>query len=99
MTEIVHLIDLPDDCSTQWTAEFHDAQLTHAAIATTVRVKAGNVRRINTPAIQMLLAMARSLEARQGQFELDTASPAFLEAFADLGLAAEPAQWSTTRNG
>lgn len=99
MREPAQMIALPEECNTQWAGEFHDLQALDATVAPVVRINASAVCRINTPAIQILLALARSVEARHGRFEIDQPSPAFEAAFADLGLFPTLTQWSTQSHG
>lgn len=99
MSDPSQTLALPDDCNTLWACAFHDTQSTEPAPATTIVVNAEAVRRVNTPAVQVLLAFGRSIEARQGQFRIEGPSPALTEAFTDLGLDTTLAQWSTPSHG
>ena len=94
-----HAIELPENCDTPWATHFHETMAQDAAHAGTIRLMAGNVRRINTPAVQILLALGRSIEDRQGNLEIEHPSPVFSSAFADLGLISALHGWSLAAHG
>jgi len=52
------------------------------------------VSQVSTPAVQVILAAARSLEGAGLSFSMQVPSPALSRAFADLGLAAEFQNWA-----
>ncbi len=56
-------------------------------------VDAEQVERIGTPAVQVLLAAARTLSADGRAFALRKSSPAVCSAFEDLGLIDELKRW------
>lgn len=59
-----------------------------------VTVDAGQVERIGTPAIQVLLAAARAQTANNRSFTLRQPSEVVVKAFEDIGLIEELNRWS-----
>jgi STAS domain len=92
-------IELPENCDTPWAVHFHETMVQEVAHAGSVRLRAGGVRRINTPAVQTILALGRSMEDRQGILEIEAPSQAFSLAFADLGLTTPLESWSCATHG
>ena len=82
-----HTIELAENCDTQWATHFHETMVPEIADGRHIRLMAGNVRRINTPAVQTILALHLSVDSRQGKLEINGASQVFSAAFSDLGLA------------
>lgn len=94
-----YTIDLPENCDTPWALHFHETMTHDVPPAGPVRLRADGVGRINTPAVQVIVALARSLEARQENLEVDAPSHAFSSAFADLGLTETLQGWSSAAHG
>lgn len=59
-------------------------------------IEGGQVERVATPAIQVLLAVARDSTEKSRPFSLRNASAPLTAAFEDLGLAAELNKWSSS---
>lgn len=69
--------------------------LVEAAMARTGIVLDGaNVQRVGTPAVQVVLAAARTFAAEERTFTLRHPSNVLREAFEDLGLSEELRRWS-----
>lgn len=61
-----------------------------------VRLDGADVERIGTPAVQVLLAAARTFSAQGRTFVLARPSAVLSAAFADLGLSRELAAWRSS---
>lgn len=59
----------------------------------TVVVDAGQVERMSTPCVQVLLAAGKTIEAANGRISLTHASDGFVAAFSDLGLFGSLMSW------
>lgn len=57
--------------------------------STLLTLNAAAVERLGTQAAQLLVATARALEMNGGRLAIVNTTPAFREAYADLGLSAE----------
>lgn len=66
-----------------------------AGAAEALAIDGGNVERVSTPAIQILLAVARDLSEKNRPLVLRNPSEALKAAFDDLGLSAELHSWSS----
>jgi chemotaxis protein CheX len=62
-----------------------------------VTLEGARVESIGTPAVQVLLAAARTCAAQRRGFVLEQPSAAVCAAFDDLGLTSELAQWRDRR--
>lgn len=89
-----HTINLPPECDLQWASSFHESLMREGASRKHFSFEAADVIRIGTPAIQLLLAVARATGEHGGHVSVRGASDAFSRAFADLGLASLLTQWS-----
>lgn len=58
-----------------------------------VVIDAGQVERLSTPCVQVLLAASKSAEAAGGRLTLTQASDGFVAAFSDLGLFGNLMNW------
>jgi anti-anti-sigma regulatory factor len=58
-----------------------------------IRLAAGEVERITTPCMQVLIAADRALAARNAGLVLATISEPMRQAFGEMGLAAELERW------
>lgn len=67
----------------------HSLLSSQLAPSETVTVSAGDVERVSTACIQLLIAFARSAEAVGGACRIESPSPVLEAAFADLGLSSE----------
>lgn len=63
--------------------------------APNLTIDAGKVERITSPAFQLLIAAARSLEEGGGRLTLANPTEPFVQAARDLGLDQTIQQWST----
>ena len=83
--ELPGVIDLPAS------AELRDILLDALArdTAADVIMKAGNVERMSTACVQVMLAAADGFKGAARRFEIEAPSNAVSEAFAQLGLAAD----------
>lgn len=66
-----------------------------AEAAEVLAIDGGNVERVSTPAVQVLLAVARDLSEKNRQVLLRNSSESLTTAFDDLGLSAELQRWSS----
>lgn len=87
-------LSLPVECDMQWARAFHERLLEHAAFDQDVEIGAEAVERMTTPAVQVLVALSRALEAERSRLVVRSPSPAFLGAFSDLGLGEMAGHWS-----
>lgn len=94
-----YAIELPENCDTPWAVHFHETMVQEIAHAGSIRLMAGGVMRINTPAVQTILALGKSIEDRQGSLEIEAPSQVFSSAFADLGLTNILQGWSNATHG
>ena len=94
-----YTIELPENCDTPWAMNFHETMVQEVTQAGNIRLMAGGVRRINTPAVQTILALGRSVEDRQATLRIEMPSQVFSSAFADLGLNSTLHEWSCAAHG
>lgn len=66
----------------------------HALDGGPVTLDAGEVDRMSTPCIQVILAAGRAAEAENIPFKIRNATLVFQKAFADLGLGQELSNWT-----
>ena len=59
-----------------------------------VKLNAGEVSRITTPCVQVIIALAKMFKESGRKLLIDKPSDTFCAAFADLGLAYELENWS-----
>lgn len=59
-----------------------------------VTLDAGDVDRMSTPCVQVILAAGRAAQAENISFEIRNATLVFQKAFADLGLGQELSNWT-----
>ncbi|HRE21571.1 MAG TPA: STAS domain-containing protein [Rhabdaerophilum sp.] len=85
---------LPADCDMQWARAFHERVLERAAFDQDIEIGAEAVERMTTPAVQVLVALSRALEAERHRLAVTSPSRAFLDGLADLGLAELAGHWS-----
>lgn len=88
------MMQLPADCDMQWARAFHERLLERAVWDQDIEIGAEAVERMTTPAVQVLVALSRALEAEHRHLVVTSASPAFLDAFSDLGLREMAGHWS-----
>lgn len=74
-------------------APLRDGLLDAVRLGKPVLVDAGQVERMSTPCVQVLLAAGRSAEAGNGRIALAQASDSFVAAFSDLGLFGSLMSW------
>jgi anti-anti-sigma regulatory factor len=70
--------------------------LAAAALGGELAIDGSQVERAGTPAVQLLLAAARSFSRNDRRFALLSPSQTLSAAFTDLGLSAELRQWSAS---
>lgn len=71
---------------TRAAAAMRDGLLKAIARGKPVMIDAGQVERLSTPCVQVLLAAGKTAEAAGGRLTLTQASDGFVAAFSDLGL-------------
>jgi anti-anti-sigma regulatory factor len=99
MARTIQTIQLPAECNAQWACSQHEAlaRLDHSHIQ--YRLDAAEVGRMTTPAVQLLVALAQATAGEGGQIRIEAPSPAFLAAFADLGLEGLADEWGVKLDG
>jgi len=90
-----HQIRLPEDCDTGWAVEFHAALTGAGALPLDMVIDGAGVQRVTTPAIQLLLSIARSIGAENGQFSLQNPAPVLRDALTHLGLETLVQEWES----
>ena len=90
------MLTLPAECDLPWARAFHEGILERAALDRDVEIDARAVERMTTPAVQVIVALSRALEAERRSLTVALPSAAFLSAFSDLGLADMAGTWSAT---
>lgn len=93
MGHAVKRICLPSACDTPFAVALHEDIVRELSEIGEVQIDASAVDRINTPAIQVLLMLARALNAENIPFSLEACSPPLAAGFEHLGLGAQLAQW------
>jgi anti-anti-sigma regulatory factor len=86
-------IDLPAECTSQWASAFHESRLQTGQMDGDFLFNAAAVERITTPAVQLLVALARALALEGHSLGITEASEPFRAAIRDLGLGATASQW------
>lgn len=94
-----YTIELPENCDTPWAMNFHETMVPEISQVGNIRLMAEGVRRINTPAVQTILALGRSVEDRHATLRIEMPSQVFSSAFADLGLTNTLQGWSCAAHG
>lgn len=93
MGHSVKKVCLPGACDTPFAVALHEEITRELAGLGEVQIDAASVDRINTPAIQVLLMLARALQAENIPLSVEACSPAFVAGFEQLGLGNQLAQW------
>lgn len=88
-------IELPENLDIEAATALKTALTTEDAPERAICIEAGEVRRVGTACIQVLLYAGRSLTAEGCAFSIRAPSPALLSACADMGLLEEMQSWST----
>lgn len=88
-------VSLPKDCDTPFAAALHEEISREMSNLGEVQLDASGVERINTPAIQFFIMLARALGTENIQMSVESCSQAFTMGFEQLGLGAQLAEWRT----
>ena len=86
-------ISLPKDCDTPFAAALHEDISSDLTGLGELQIDASAVERINTPAIQFLVMLARALGTENIHMSVESCSAAFISGFEQLGLGAQLAEW------
>jgi anti-anti-sigma regulatory factor len=89
----IRRIDLPKDCDTPFASALHEEIARDVSGIAELHVDASAVERINTPAIQLLVMLARALGTENIHMSVENCSPAFIAGFEQLGLSTQLAEW------
>lgn len=87
-------IKLPQSLTIETVESFADQLRQQLDIdVTEVSVDASGVELITTPGVQLLVALGKSLEARNGKLRLINAGSSFFSVFSMLGMDEEVSKW------
>ena len=87
--------DLPELLTPDACQALRQTCLDLAAQAASVTLDAGQVMRLTTPALQVLCALDKALEASGARLFISPASEAFVQACADFGCHDQYQRWSS----
>ncbi len=99
MTDSPSLMTLPEECGLAWVVTAHQHLAPLVAAGSTPRLDVSAVRRITTPAVQLLLALAREAHGMGRPLEIAGESRPFDEAIGNLALQAHFGEWSLRIHG
>lgn len=86
-------IELPDECDAEWATAFQEDFLNRAPLPCDIQLNAASVSRMTTVAVQLLLALSKTITAENFHLGIEASSPAFRSAFTDLGLGETLSHW------
>lgn len=95
MSDSPPLLVLPADCDLDWVDSIHETASQLVAAHGALRFDVSGLRRITTPAIQLMLAAGIALADRGARLEIVGRSEILDTAMADLGLSETFEKWST----
>ena len=87
-------INLPEQLDIAALAALKEELVNAASSSGSLRIDGAAVERVSTPAVQLLLAAARAIEADGRTIRLESPSQTLSAAFQDLGLEQEFRKWS-----
>lgn len=93
MAHNIKRISLPKDCDTPFASALHEDIAREVATIHELQLDASDVERINTPAIQLIVMLARALGTENIHMSVESCSPTFVAGFEQLGLGAQLAEW------
>lgn len=99
MTDSPAILTMPEECGLTWVVSAHEQIAPQVAAGTFPRIDISAIRRITTPAIQLVLALARDAHASGHPIEIAGVSRPFDEAIANLALTAQFEKWSRRTHG
>lgn len=93
------VITLPEECGLAWAIEAHETFMSLMASAGSPGIDVSAVRRMTTPAVQLVLALAHEAFGQGRRLVIAGHSPAFDHAVTGLALESHFEQWSERFHG